>query len=309
MRASIVVPSRAGAERLPVLLSALQRQTESDFEVIVVLDGDIDGSEALVRDHPLRGLRTIVFPENRGRVAALNAGFADATGEVLIRCDDDLEPGPEFVSEHIKAHEELECGVVGIYRNVMADTPYARAYGRDADRRFREAAYRATPDQRWLYWAGNCSVTRTMWDKVGPYDVRFRAYGWEDVDYGLRLHEAGYPIVLRQSLETTHHAAASTTEARVRRAYRSGQAKRLFDKIHDGIAPAGLAPTNDSVWNVTKNVLQRALEYDRARRASGIIDRALPFIPRMAATKLVALLVEAAAIAGYADQKDAANDF
>ena len=30
--------------------------------------------------------------------------------------------------------------------------------------------------------AGNVSVTRDTWEEVGPYDIDFRAYGWEDVD-------------------------------------------------------------------------------------------------------------------------------
>ena len=66
-RASIVVPSRGGAARLPVLLESLRKQTEQDVEMVVVLDGDVDDSESVVRryadDLPVRA---IVFPENRG---------------------------------------------------------------------------------------------------------------------------------------------------------------------------------------------------------------------------------------------------
>ena len=90
--ASIVVPSRGGAGRLPALFESLRRQTTQDVEMIVVLDEVIDDSESVVRaagdELPIR---PIVFPENRGRAAALNAGFLDSKGEVLIRADDDLE--------------------------------------------------------------------------------------------------------------------------------------------------------------------------------------------------------------------------
>ena len=37
--ASVIVPTRGGAARLPVLLTALCRQDDQDFEVIVVIDG------------------------------------------------------------------------------------------------------------------------------------------------------------------------------------------------------------------------------------------------------------------------------
>lgn len=66
-------------QRLPVLLNALSNQDTIDFEVVVVLDGDIDGSADFLRaaaEAVAFALRCIVFPENRGRSAALNAGFA-----------------------------------------------------------------------------------------------------------------------------------------------------------------------------------------------------------------------------------------
>ena len=65
----------------------------------MVLDGDIDNSEAVVR-HAARELpiRLVVFEANRGRSAApLNAGFREASGEVLVRCDDDMVPDSDYV--------------------------------------------------------------------------------------------------------------------------------------------------------------------------------------------------------------------
>src|SRR5262245_7939172 len=132
--ASIVVPSRGGAHRLPVLFASVRAQTRSDFEVIVVVDGDVDDSASVVAeaasDLPVRA---IVFPETRGRAAALNAGFDAAEGTVLIRADDDLELEPDFVDHHVRLHEEQTCGVVAMCRDVFPDTAYARAYGEGAD--------------------------------------------------------------------------------------------------------------------------------------------------------------------------------
>ena len=92
--ATIVVPSRGGASRLPVLMRALAAQ-DADFawEVIFVIDGAVDNSEQVIASFPGVPARTVVFAENQGRSAARNAGFDAARGRVLIRCDDDLEPG------------------------------------------------------------------------------------------------------------------------------------------------------------------------------------------------------------------------
>ena len=84
--ASIVVPSFRCADRLPQLLDSLAAQDAApSFEVIVVVDGVDDGSVALLENESRLDARSIVFPENRGRVAALNAGFEAARGDVLIR--------------------------------------------------------------------------------------------------------------------------------------------------------------------------------------------------------------------------------
>ena len=109
LAASVVVPSRGGVRRLPILLGALHRQDREDFEVVLVLDGDIDRSrQAAERFRASFGdrLRIVEFPENRGRVAALNAGFEKAQGHVLIRCDDDFEPSPGYVDAHVTAHAQ-----------------------------------------------------------------------------------------------------------------------------------------------------------------------------------------------------------
>jgi glycosyltransferase involved in cell wall biosynthesis len=294
---SVVVPSRGGAGRLPLLLGCLQRQTHDDFEVVVVVDGDVDGSEQILAAWASRvPVRPVVFPVNRGRPAALNAGHADAKGDVLVRCDDDLAPGPDYVRLHAAAHEAGPAGAVGMCRNVFPETTYARVYGRPAYERFREAAHAAPPDTRWRYWGGNVSVDRATWDRVGPYDESYRGYGWEDVDWGYRVHRAGLPISVVPALETDHHIAATTTAGRALRAFDSGSARRRFETKHgvqvDG--PAGLDP-----WNLAVQAAARLLSERGIGRVARGVDRLADRLPRRVAEKAVALTVEAGSLAGY----------
>ena len=95
------------------------------YEAIVVIDGDIDGSEAVVASYQHLPVRCIVLPENRGRVTALNTGFAAATGEVLIRADDDFELSPGHLAAHVGAHEQGRVGVVGLPLNIAPDNTTA----------------------------------------------------------------------------------------------------------------------------------------------------------------------------------------
>lgn len=297
--ASIVIPSRGGAERLPRLLTALLAQDDSDWEAIVVIDGDIDGSEAVVAQYAHLPVRSIVFPENRGRVAALNAGFDSASGDVLIRCDDDMEPSPCYVSRHKAAHGAEPCGAVGLPINVSEPTAYWRAYGSHSDDSFRTQAYATRADAMWRYWGGNVSVSREVFEQVGPYSTDYRAYGFEDVDYGYRIHQAGFPVKLIEGLETRHHMAAVTTAIRSSRAFHSGAARRIFEQRH-GVAVLG-DPTRlePSTWNRLVKALGQTLDAPRVRRLAGLVDLIARVAPKPLACKFIALTVEAAALAGY----------
>lgn len=294
---SLIVPSRGGARRSPVLLNALRAQTSAAWEAIIVIDGDIDGSTAIVDAASLDlPVRRITFDVNRGRAAALNAGFAAARGGVMVRCDDDLVPRPDYVVGHLEAHSDREVGVVGLYRNSYPETTYARVYGRDWDLQFRRDAYSAPRETSWKYWAGNVSVTRQLCERVGSYDESYRSYGWEDVDWGYRLASLGVPIVLDTRLETEHRIAATTSAVRALRAFYSGAARTRFELKHSIQAHATLESTS---WNRMVSLLAPTLDEKRIQRLGRAVDASARLLPDDVAGKAVAMLVEASARAGH----------
>ena len=75
-------------------LECLERQTLTDFEVVVVDDASTDDSLAVVgdwiADHPRQPARLIVNRLNRGIPAALNQGIAASSGELVTWICDDL---------------------------------------------------------------------------------------------------------------------------------------------------------------------------------------------------------------------------
>lgn len=299
--ASVIVPTHRGAERLPRLLDALAAQEPGTplFEVLVVVDGEDPSTLAVLAAEDRLSLRIEMHPENRGRVAALNTGFAAARGEVLIRCDDDLLPTPRFVSAHVCAHAASGCtplAVVGPCPDVHAPSPYARAYGRDAARRAQAAARELPAAQLWRLWAANCSLTRETWRRIGTYDTEYRRYGWEDVDYGWRIHAAGIEVLLLPEAAAGHLGAPTTATGRARRAFHSGAARRTFERKHPQ-APLPPAIPPWSPWNTAVRAVSRLpLPVTAQGRA---VDALLPLLPAPVGRKLVAMLVEGAGLAGY----------
>lgn len=298
--ASIVIPSRGGAAKLPVLFASLAGQTVSDWEAIVVLDGDIDDSAAVVDEWATRlPVRRITFPENRGRAAALTAGFAEATGRVLLRCDDDLELRPDHVERHVAHHAGPAVGVVGMCIDVFPEhNAFAEVYGADANRATYAYAHALPPGETWRLWSANVSVTRATYDRVGDYDGAFREYGWEDVEWGYRLHELGIPVVVADDVEALHHSAAINTWMRASRAFYSGRARLRFERKHGPVYPASPPSKRAPVWNGLVSAASRTITADSLPGWCALADRLLPVLPGYVATKLVALIVEASAQSG-----------
>ena len=297
--ASLIVPTRGGAARLPVLFDALRHQSHTDWEAIVVIDGDIDGSADVVARYADLPVRVVAFPENRGRVRALNTGFAAADGDVLIRCDDDFEPSVGHVAAHVAAHEARECGVIGLPLNIAAENAYMRVYGHDADERGRRDAYARRPDKRWKLWGGNTSVRREVFERLGGFDDRYRGYGWEDLDFGYRLHQLGVPLVLVPDAEVRHHMASVDTRARAHRALMSGMARHTFDTLHGTGASGARVQARTSMWNAAVVGTSYLMTPTTTPLIAGTVDRILPPLPEPLGRKLVALAVEAAGASGY----------
>jgi Glycosyl transferase family 2 len=92
MRVSIIILSYNYEAFVDVAIRSALEQRGVETEVIVVDDGSTDGSREVISRW---GTRVIaVFKANGGQASAYNAGFARATGDVVIflDSDDSLEP-------------------------------------------------------------------------------------------------------------------------------------------------------------------------------------------------------------------------
>lgn len=87
-RVSVLMPVYNGARYLTIAVQSILAQSLRDFEFIVVDDGSTDDTASLLAT--FSDLRLRVFRiDHAGLVAALNAGYAQATGIYLARMDAD----------------------------------------------------------------------------------------------------------------------------------------------------------------------------------------------------------------------------
>lgn len=86
---SIVTPTYNRENLLSACFQSLLRQTEQDFEWIVVDDGSTDGTEALIRSFAAPFDITYVKKENGGKHTALNASHPYIRGSYVLILDSD----------------------------------------------------------------------------------------------------------------------------------------------------------------------------------------------------------------------------
>jgi peptidoglycan/xylan/chitin deacetylase (PgdA/CDA1 family)/glycosyltransferase involved in cell wall biosynthesis len=238
VKVSVVVATYNRREPLRVLLESLFRQdlAKQDFEIVVVVDGSTDGTQAMLEalQAPCR-LRFVVQP-NSGQAAARNAGWHIASAPVVLFLDDDLVCPANLLSEHLAAHcADDHCIAVG--RIVISADGCSLLAGDRLSRQLQawERGLDAAREMRWpddAYAATNCSVPRHLLERVGGFDPAFyRAL--EDHDLGLRLWAQGGKFVYVPNAVVEQRYDKTTLQA-VRDERWYGRAEILLGQKHPG---------------------------------------------------------------------------
>jgi glycosyltransferase involved in cell wall biosynthesis len=102
---TFVIPMYNEEGSLALLYEKIIQNTANKYkyEIIFVDDGSTDGSVTVIRkiieDDP--NVHLIVFRKNFGKAAALQAGFRNSKGDIIITMDADLQDDPSEISHFI----------------------------------------------------------------------------------------------------------------------------------------------------------------------------------------------------------------
>ena len=128
-KVSIIVPVYNAEKTLPRMLDAIKAQTFEDYEVILMNDGSVDGSEQVMRAYSEEDERFRVYSqENKGVSAARNAGLDYAQGEYILFYDaDDSVPEDAVQKMYHRAREKMADLVVGkTVMHYMSEQSFAK---------------------------------------------------------------------------------------------------------------------------------------------------------------------------------------
>ena len=191
-RVSILLPVFDAAKTLPACLASVARQTERDFECLVVDDGSTDGSLELAQRLAERDSRFRVLPApHEGLVPALNSGLDACRAPLVARMDADDWMHRERLS--------LQCAALDTDPTLAAVGAHVRCFPREAlgpGMRAYEAwlasvdSPRRVREERFV----ECPVAHPtlLMRRDRLRKLRYRDAGWpEDYDLILRLLAVG----------------------------------------------------------------------------------------------------------------------
>jgi len=112
---SVVIPVYNEAESLPELYNALvsginecKANGIEDYEIWFISDGSTDGSDEVIKKlmETSSKIGYVSFRKNFGKAAALQAGFKQARGDIVVTMDSDLQDDPADIKNIVSKLQE-----------------------------------------------------------------------------------------------------------------------------------------------------------------------------------------------------------
>lgn len=201
MRFSVIIPTYNRCAILVKTLSSIESQTfpKDEFEVIVVDDGSVDSTKAVVEEFFWKGSIDIkyFFQEHIGHGRAKNFGIEKARGEILLFCGDDTIFDKNLLERHDEAYQRHKGEKFALLGMVIWDESikvndfmrYITLSGSYFDfgniKDFKDAGWQH-------FYTSNISIPKIL---VGDlrFDERF-VFGFEDTDFGLMAAKKGVKV-------------------------------------------------------------------------------------------------------------------
>ena len=195
---SIVIPVHNGGESFRKSLVSIS-QWRAGAEVIIVADGESDGSWRLAEEH---GFKLILLPECGGPAKARNIGAKAATADLLFFTDADVEIHPATVPRLIYAFDENPdlAALIGSYD----DSPGAENFLSQYKNLFHHYTHQTSSETASTFWGACGAIKKDVFMSLGGFTESYQKPCIEDIELGYRLRQAGHQIALCKHIQVKH---------------------------------------------------------------------------------------------------------
>ncbi|MEH0155778.1 glycosyltransferase [Limibacter armeniacum] len=193
-KVSIIIPSHNRIDSLKELLDSILETMEHvcPFEVIVVCDGCVDGSEEMVKKvaqkHP--EIKCIA-KKGEGPAKARNVGVRSSRGDIIAFTDDDCLVTKEWLKQIVEHFDKTEA--VGLQGRTSTDRKSCTPLTHQIDNEHGSDAFPTC----------NVAIKKDAFWQVGGFDESFPYAHNEDADLAWRLEKIG-KLLFVPSMQVIH---------------------------------------------------------------------------------------------------------
>jgi len=196
---SVIIPVRDGGLAFRRCLQGITGASPLPTEIIVVADGDTDGSWQVGQEY---GAKVLRLPKPQGPARARNLGALEAQGDILLFLDADVVIHPDALLQVGAAfHQDPHLAALfGCYDDQPGEINFLSQY----KNLFHHYVHQISREEASTFWSGCGAIRRKIFLETGGFDESYRKPSIEDIELGYRLKQAGYRIRLSKELQVKH---------------------------------------------------------------------------------------------------------
>ncbi|MEO0825894.1 MAG: glycosyltransferase [Cyanobacteria bacterium J06639_16] len=196
---SIVLPVYNGGEIFRASLASIRQSLRPPDEIIVVSDGDTDGSWRVAEEF---GAKVLRLDGPNGPARARNVGAQAAGGDILFFMDADVTLHADTLSLiEQRFQQQLNlAALIGSYD----DAPGASNFLSQYKNLFHHYTHQEASEVAFTFWGACGAIRRSVFQAVDGFDEGYRKPCIEDIELGYRLKRAGYTIRLCKDIQVKH---------------------------------------------------------------------------------------------------------